>query len=196
MDPPGPFFSPLKMDPQSIFTRWKWTPGPFFAVENGPPVHFHPLKMDPPVNFLPLKMDPPRKVRNIANVTHGPFSLCKMDPPVHFSPLKMDPRSIFTRWKWTTGSLFAVVNGPLGSLFAVVNGPPWSTFSRGKWTPLGKLRILQTLPPVPFHYAKCSPPPSPLKVTNIAKLSPVSFPLCKMDPRPLFTMQNGPPGQT
>ena len=125
---PSVHFQPLKMDP---------------------PVHFHPLKMDPPVHFNPLKMDtlpppppgqlfavenalapPPRNVRNIANVTPGPFSLCKMDPP---------------------GQLFAVVNAPAphlctmdspDQLYAVVNGPP-----------LGKLGILQTLPPVPFHYA-------------------------------------------
>ena len=137
MDPPK------KVPPDPFSTVENGPSGPLFAVENGPPC----VKWTPRVHFSPLKMDPPRKVRNIANVTPGPFSLCKLDPPVHFSALKMDPRSIFTRWKWTTGSLFAVVNGP-----------PWSTFSRGKWTPLGKLRILQTLPPV-------------------------SFPLCKMDPR-------------
>ena len=96
----------------------------------------------------------------------------------------------------------------------VYNGPPRSTLRRGKWTPpLGKLGILQTLPPVPFHYAKWTPcpfspveygPPGqlyavvngpPRKVRNIANGTPGPFsPVENGPPGPFSTVENGPGG--
>ena len=67
------------------------------------------------------------------------------------------------------------------------NGPPRSTLRRGKWTPLGKLGILQTLPPVPFHYAKWTGGPF-----STAKNGPGGAILHRGGP--FSTGENGPGG--
>ena len=166
----------LKMDPPK-----KVPPGPFSTVENGPPGPFSIVENGPPL----CKMDPP-----------GPFFAVENGPPGQFSPVENAPPPLgmlgilqtlppvpfhYTKWTPPPGPLFAVVNSPAphlckmdppppppGQLYAVVNGPP-----------LGKLGILQTLPPVTFHYAKWTPGP----------FSPVEY----GPPGPFSPVENGPP---
>ena len=81
----------VKWIPRSIFRRWKWTPGPFSLVENGPLLHFHPLKMDPPLGKLGILQTLPPVPFTMQNGPPVHFHPLKMDPPVNFSSLKMDP---------------------------------------------------------------------------------------------------------